>query len=109
VSWLECQEAAAIHARADAPREACGFIVEIDGQPTYIACRNDAKPTDEFELPAEDYAAAEDLGRIIAVVHSHPAGPREATPADLAACRETGLPWFILIDIEAGVWVVINP
>lgn len=85
------------HAAADYPREACGVVVQIGRRQVYHRCRNlAAKPEDEFLISPADYAAAEDLGAIVAVVHSHPDETSRASPHDLAMCEASGLPWYIL-------------
>lgn len=61
------------HVAAEYPNEACGVIIETGKQQRYIPCKNIAdKPTDYFTLCPLDYAAAETLGEVIMVVHSHP-------------------------------------
>lgn len=90
------EEAIRAHARAEYPRECCGLIIAIGRKERYIPCRNDAKGTEHFVLNAEDYAAAEDQGKVIAVVHSHPDGPRTPSVADLVSCESSGLPWVML-------------
>lgn len=84
------------HALADYPRECCGLIIANGDKQKYIRCRNVAEDGQDFQLPAEDYAAAEDQGQVLAVVHSHI--DRDATPteADLVSCEATGLPWHIV-------------
>ena len=61
------------HAAAEYPRECCGLLLAIGRAQKYFPCRNIAKePNEEFRLDPEDYAAAEDLGEVIGIVHSHP-------------------------------------
>ena len=85
------------HAAADYPREACGLVVERAGRQSYRRCRNTAaEPGEEFRIDPRDYAAAEDQGEIVAVVHSHPDASSRPSNRDLAMCEATGLPWHIL-------------
>ena len=59
------------HAAAEYPRECCGVVVQKSRVQRYIPCRNLATdPTEHFHLSPEDYAAAEDWGTVIAIVHS---------------------------------------
>lgn len=91
------------HAVREYPRECCGLVVVVKGRERYIACRNEAdKPGDHFILPAAEYAAAEDLGEIVAVVHSHPDTLRaQASEGDRVACEGSGLPWYIIAVAKA--------
>lgn len=85
------------HAIAEYPREACGLIVTAADGERYIPCRNMAEtPAEHFRLPAEDYAAAEDLGAVAAVVHSHPNAAATPSEADRVICEASGLPWHIV-------------
>jgi len=89
-------EAIRAHAASDYPREACGLIVVARGRERYVPCRNAAAGSEHFVLPAEDYAAAEDRGEVVAVVHSHPDVPATPSEADRVSCEASGLPWHIL-------------
>lgn len=91
------------HAEASYPAESCGLVVIVKGRERYIACTNSAQGTEHFVLPAEEYAAAEESGEIVAIVHSHPDVPAEPSQADLVACEGSGLPWHIVrVDLADG-------
>jgi proteasome lid subunit RPN8/RPN11 len=91
------------HALADYPRECCGLVLVVKGRERYVTCRNAAdKPGEHFIIPAEDYAAAEDLGEITAVVHSHPDIAARASEGDRVACEHSGLPWYIVSVLRDG-------
>ncbi|MFW8567078.1 C40 family peptidase [Orrella sp. 11846] len=91
------------HALEDYPRESCGLIVADGDKQKYIRCRNVAENGQDFRLPAEDYAAAEDHGQVLAVVHSHIDRDAMPTEADLVSCEVTGLPWHtIAVGQDAG-------
>lgn len=85
------------HAAQEHPRECCGLIVRAGRQRRYIPCENlHETPKEHFQIGGESWADAEDVGEILAVVHSHPDGGPHASPADLQGCHETGLPWVIM-------------
>lgn len=62
-----------------------------------MPCRNISdKPRDTFLIHPEDYAAAEDQGEVIKIVHSHPRSSPQPSQPDLTQIEQTGLPWIIV-------------
>lgn len=96
------------HARREYPRESCGLVVNVQGKERYFACRNIAERAEDFILDPEDYAKAEDLGDIMAVVHSHPDVSANPSQADRVSCEASGLPWLI-VAYPVGLWVELRP
>ncbi|MFZ1874463.1 MAG: C40 family peptidase [Chania sp.] len=89
--------AALAHAAESYPAECCGLVVQVGKRQQYHLCRNTAPaPTEQFTLHPEDYAAAEDVGTIIAIVHSHPDATTQPSQLDLAQCDASQLPWVII-------------
>lgn len=85
------------HAVDEFPRESCGLVVIFKGKERYVRCRNVAvTPNAHFEMPGEDYAAAEDLGEVVELVHSHPQGSALPSSGDRTACEQSELRWTIL-------------
>ena len=85
------------YAKACDPKEMCGLIHVVKGRKRFYACNNIAATPDEhFVMNPADYAAAEDLGEIVAVVHSHPTTRPVPSAADQISCNNTGIPWVIV-------------
>jgi proteasome lid subunit RPN8/RPN11 len=95
------------HAAREAPREACGLAVVVNGRLRYMPCRNIAGEA-EFAIHPEDQAMAEDRGEVVAVCHSHPYLPPDPSEADRVMCEQTGLPWLI-VNHPTGAHRVITP
>lgn len=92
------------HAARSYPREACGLVV--NGQ--YWPCRNIAdEPEHRFVIEPRDYAVAAMMGKVEAVVHSHPHGG-PASEWDQTVCSEGSVPWHIF-ELPEGKWLTIDP
>lgn len=85
------------YAKACAPEEMCGVIHVVKGRRRFYPCKNLAETRSEhFILDSEDFAKAEDLGEVIAVVHSHIFCSAEPSIADRVGCNKSELPWLIV-------------
>lgn len=78
------------------PRESCGLLIVNKGREQYVPCKNLSTEKDRFRIDPVDYADAEDMGEIVAVVHSHPYLPAVPSEADLIGCEMSNLPWIIV-------------
>ena len=97
------------HALSELPNEACGLLVVIAGRHHYRPCRNvsDA-PAESFVIDPSDWAAAEDRGEIVGVIHSHADGDPTPSDADRRQCDLGGIPWHI-VGPQINGWSVIAP
>ncbi|MDH0745726.1 C40 family peptidase [Pseudomonas sp. GD03842] len=85
------------HAVACYPAESCGLVVRSGRAQVFFPCQNVAASRNEhFRIDPAEYAAAEDRGTVLAVVHSHPDYSPQPSEADLVACEASGLPWHII-------------
>ncbi|MDR5825825.1 C40 family peptidase [Caballeronia sp. LZ043] len=96
----ETKKAIADHALAEYPRESCGLVVLHDGIERYVPCRNlSAAPGEHFVMSPEDYALAEDMGPIAAVVHSHPGATARPSMADKAMAEKSGVNTWVIVSV----------
>ena len=83
---------ALLHAKEQDPKESCGLLLNIRGKQNYYPCENLAITSHQcFILNPEDYVKADELGEIIAVVHSHPLTPPIASDADRISCEQSNI------------------
>lgn len=95
----ELRAALLAHAAAQAPRECCGLVVNDGMRLHYVPARNLYAGTageDRFELDPDAWPAAEALGEVVAVAHSHPHASANPSMADRVGCERSKLPWLIL-------------
>jgi proteasome lid subunit RPN8/RPN11 len=88
--------AAIAHANSSPKREICGVVITSRRKNQYVPCRNIADNNEQFVIDPEDYAAAEDAGKVIAIVHSHVNVNPNPSQADLIGIERTKLPWLIV-------------
>lgn len=84
------------HARACYPEEACGLVAGRQGRATEAHLGRNISPTPRvaYELDHETLACMidfEDAGLdLVAIYHSHPAGPEAPSPTDIARAAYPG-------------------
>lgn len=99
------------HAAELAPRECCGLAIVERGKLRYVPCRNLYGPgaeVDAFAIDSADYAAAEERGEIVAVVHSHVGVPPVPSMADRVSMNLSTVPWLI-VNTPSGEWSLNHP
>ena len=106
---IDWKEAALSHAKVEDPKESVGLLLNIKGKERYYPCRN-LSMTDYqcFILDPEDYIKADNLGEIIAIIHSHPITPPTPSQADLVSCENSNLPWHI-VNPKTEQWGYCEP
>lgn len=90
------------------PGESCGVLIVERGHEVFVPCKNLSPFKDAFLIDPSDFAAAEDRGDIIRIIHSHPYASAEPSEVDLVSCEQTGIPWSI-VSVPNGVWKDFEP
>lgn len=85
-----------LHAKMAYPKEACGLVCDTGTGLQYFPCRNLATSLVEFSIHPQDYVFATNIGKIVAVVHSHPDGTPEMSPADEYMFSFSTVDWIII-------------
>ena len=76
------------------PQEFCGLIVNNN---FLVPANNIAdNPNEQFVLDPQSWINAETQGEITCVVHSHTNGNTNFSPADIAACKNLNIPFYLL-------------
>ena len=100
---------ALVHAKNQDPKESCGLLIDVKGKEKYFPCKNLSTYSQQcFIIDPEDYAKAEDSGKILAVIHSHPVTPPVASQADMISCDESGVIWHI-VNPKTEQWGFYKP
>ena len=93
---LEVRTAIQAHAELEYPNECCGLVVHDGQRLRYVPGRNlSTAPADQFRLDPRSWLAAEKVGNVRAVVHSHPDGGFAPSTADRAALDGGFVPWVV--------------
>lgn len=96
----DVEQAIRRHALNCYPQESCGLVLEGFG---YYPCKNIADdPENTFFISAKEQLEAEKLGKILAIVHSHPDGPDHPSESDMRQQVASGLPWGIICSFAKG-------
>lgn len=99
------------HCKAAEPDEACGFVVlGYAGKRQFVACENvAADPLNFFEIAPDDFVRAEQLGEIVAVVHSHPDGEMRLSIADRQMQDLLQLDFWLVVRDDLQYFAPIRP
>lgn len=97
------------HALEEAPREACGLIVGLDGVGALVVrCRNaHPEPTSRYQVHPDDLRAAvspmrDESRELVAIYHSHPRSQPVPSPTDRADAARWPEPAYVLASWRTG-------
>lgn len=96
------------HVNSSPKREVCGLVITYRRKKEYIPCRNIAQHDEHFIIDPQDYADAEDKGKVLAVVHSHVGINPAPSQADLIGIERSGVPW-IIVNHPLNTWTETEP
>jgi len=106
---MNWKDAALFHAKDQDPKESCGLLLNIKGKEKYYPCNNLSMTQHQcFIIDPIDYVKADNLGEIIAIVHSHPTTPPTPSQADRISCEHSNLPWYI-VNPKTEQWADLKP
>jgi len=106
---MNWKETALLHAKDQDPKESCGLLLNIKGKEKYYPCNNLSMTQHQcFIIDPIDYVKADNLGEIIAIVHSHPITPPTPSQADRISCEHSNLPWYI-VNPKTEQWADLKP
>ena len=92
------------HAMAEPPHEACGLIVMDGRKQIYLECDNTApNPHEAFEIEVLDYLTADNMGEVVAVVHSHPNGEPFLSSDDREHAAGSGVDWVLVVGSQCEI------
>lgn len=89
---------------ASSQDEVCALI--IDDERVYRCSNIHPEPSNNFRIGDEDWLAAEEMGEVTAIFHSHPQNVPVLSGADRQMQITTGLPWWLACD---GVMLKFRP
>jgi proteasome lid subunit RPN8/RPN11 len=98
------------HAREGYPNEICGVIVTTAKTEKYVRCINTAEDSqDEFVMCPESFSAAESLGDVVGIVHSHPDGSSVPSKNDIAVMsRNREIELIVDPESQAIPWHIVS-
>lgn len=96
------------HANHAYPFESAGVVIEVGGKAVYRGIASISTGPDQFDMDPDELAMAEDEGRLLGYIHSHPDGPVTPSEADRKGCNASGLPWWV-IEYPGEGWTRLDP
>lgn len=97
------------HAAECAPHEACGLVVASGKKHRLIKARNLSNdPRNSFALDPEAWLEVGERDAVVGIYHSHTVCSSAPSMADLSACEQTRLPWYI-VAYPGGDHHVVEP
>jgi len=98
------------HSLEEYPNECCGLIIENDEKKqSPYRCKNISDQKNKnFEIDAESYLKASELGEIKAYYHSHPDDNDDFSGADRISSRSHGLP-IIMYFLKGNEFFIYEP